>query len=45
MAFGTYGFVEMLMGFAIYFKEADQFISLIANIAPFWEDSISQSSS
>ena len=35
MAFGTYGFAEILMGFAIYFKEADQFISLIANIAPF----------
>lgn len=35
MAFGTYGFAEMLMGLAIYLKEADQIVSLVANIAPF----------
>ncbi len=35
MAFGTYGFAEMLMGLAIYFREADQIVSLAANIAPF----------
>ena len=35
MAFGTYGFAEMLMGLAIYFREADQIVSLVANIAPF----------
>lgn len=34
-AFGTYGFAEMLMGLAIYFREADQIVSLTANIAPF----------
>ena len=35
MALGTYGFAEMLMGVAIYFREADQIVSLLANIAPF----------
>ena len=35
MAFGTYGFAEMLMGVAIYVREADQIVSLVANIAPF----------
>ncbi len=35
MAFGTYGFAEMLMGLAIYFREANQIVSLVANIAPF----------
>lgn len=35
MAFGTYGFAEILMGMAIYFRESDQIVSLVANIAPF----------
>lgn len=35
MLFGTYGFAEILMAFAIYFREADQIVSLIGNTAPF----------
>lgn len=35
MMVGTYGFAEILMGLSIYFREADQFISLVANAAPF----------
>jgi ABC-2 type transport system permease protein len=35
MLIGTYGFAEILMGLGIYFKEADQIVSLISNMAPF----------